>query len=101
MSCPSCQAKLRQLSKLYIGNSDAELLPPRDSHVQYPSPVCHSNIVKEPDATIDALNGCNFKNLQSVSPYNINNTDYANNLYVYILVGLMLGYILSQILTRK
>lgn len=101
MSCPSCQAKLRQLSKLYIGNSDAESLVSRDSHVQYPSPVCHSNIVKEHDATIDPLNGCNFQNLQSATPYNINNTDYANNLYVYILVGLMLGYILSQIMTRK
>lgn len=101
MSCPSCQAKLRQLSKLYIGDSDAESLVTRDSHVQYPSSVCHSNIVKEPDATIDPLNGCNFQNLQSAPPYNINNTDYANNLYVYILVGLMLGYILSQLMTKK
>lgn len=110
ISCPMCQAKLQQLSKLYLGanHEKAHERVPNMLHPYHLSGLSNDNGSNNAIENRDHVDRQRYSYecspfLQSFSPEKSDPRyiDSVNNLYMYILIGIILGYIISQMISKK
>lgn len=112
ISCPSCQSKLKQFSKVYMSGeqsysniNDQSVSPLQNSSLPPNSPLTGTSEAGSGSSGFD-----HSRYTYDYSPFGFSLSpdknqyrymDSANNLYMYILIGIILGYIICQMLTKR